>query len=735
MEAAVNAALLAIALAWRWIIGRVLRAWGERVAGRRSAIDHPGLDLLIGLLAGWLGFSVWSAVIARTVGTAMPLRVFALVELLVVGAIGIREMALRREGWRPSVPDRQTLIRAATIVVLFAALALPTMFTFVSDGADHDQHVAWAVEIAHQGVVPGRYEGTDAAMDYPLGFHALAASASATIVSPAIVVNVLPLLASILVVAMICAAVRAIATGGASADRSGHGGTDLVLLEAGCSVALALALFSGHFSVWIRYVIIPRHVGGLCHLVPVLVWASALAGPASSPGGGSRRAAALQVTGLVVSGALIAALNPTLVILQAVLCTIALLTVIARRGIDWAGSAVGIAAGAVLSLAVIAADPYLARRAGVPGLRPAPAPYLQEIQADFGRNFTGRTCLTAPCVARAATSWQARAHAAEPWAALTIGALELFHLPPAPLRYDVPAPGRHRFPDLTGVGLAPVHGRAAPYVFASLPLLFVAAVLWTRHRALGWAAVSLGAAIAIDGSLRGLLRALIDPDDPALRLLPYYVDISSAVLFSQLLWPLLLVGVVCAGWSADTARRRWLRLGAAFAILVPLAVSAAGPVAQNMAWGRPFAVPSRADVAALDRLERRIVPEGETFLVASRATTGFGERWMFPADDALFFYLHARRPTLFLYFLDHTARYGVAGLETTCAALQAGAGDTLLTRHRARWAIAAGPPPAAVRAVGQRMLCDRRFAEWFPAMRPAGSDGQLTIVELWPDPR
>ena len=221
MDAPVNAALLAIALAWRWGVGRLLRGSGERVTGRRGAIDHPALDLLIGLLAGWLAFAVWSAVITRVVGTAVPLRLFALVELLAVAAIGTREIALRRESWRLSLPHRHTLIRLATIVVLFLALAPRAIFTFTSETTDQDQHVAWAVEIAHQGVVPSHYEGTDAAIDYPLGFHALAASASATIVSPAIVVNVLPLLTSILVVAVICAAVRAVAIGGPPADGSG----------------------------------------------------------------------------------------------------------------------------------------------------------------------------------------------------------------------------------------------------------------------------------------------------------------------------------------------------------------------------------------------------------------------------------------------------------------------------------------------------------------------------------
>jgi len=41
----------------------------------------------------------------------------------------------------------------------------------------------------------------------------------------------------------------------------------------------------------------------------------------------------------------------------------------------------------------------------------------------------------------------------------------------------------------------------------------------------------------------------------------------------------------------------------------------------------------------------------------------------------------------------------------------------------------------AVPRVGRRVFCGRTLREWFPAMRAAGTDGRLTIVELWTDPR
>jgi hypothetical protein len=511
-----------------------------------------------------------------------------------------------------------------------------------------------------------------------------------------------------------------------------------VLLEAGCAGALSLALFSGAFSVWPRYLVTGRQVAGLAQLVPILVVLIALlpAGPTASarPSWAARRSA-LIVAALIASGALAAALNPVLVPLQAVLCGVALAVAALRRQIAWTGVATGVALGGALGVAVVASDPYLGRRASLPGLRPPAATYLAALQADFARAFTGRSCLSPGCAIQGLASPVTLAVAREPLLAVTRGAAELLFMAPAPLRYDQAAHGRHRFPDLTGVGLAPVHGRVAPYVFALLPLAFIVAAMTARHRRLLAALGAVAAAIALDAGIRGVLRALVDPADPGLRLLPYYADVAAAIAFTQILWPLLLVGVAFAGAPRDSARRRWLRLGAAAAVLVPLGVSAAGPVAHAMRWTRILDAPSRADLAALGRLERTVVPVGDAFLIASRVGAASGERWIAPADDAVLFYLHARRPALFLYFLDHSARHGSAGLEATCAALQSGAGDTPLAQHRARWAIAAGPPAQAVPTVGRRILCGRRLGEWFPAMRAAGSDGRLTIVELWTDPR
>ena len=82
MEVAANAALLACALAWRGVVGWVVRARAERFAGGRLGVDHPALDLLIGLLAGWTAFAIWSTLFKRALGTSAPLVVFALSALV-----------------------------------------------------------------------------------------------------------------------------------------------------------------------------------------------------------------------------------------------------------------------------------------------------------------------------------------------------------------------------------------------------------------------------------------------------------------------------------------------------------------------------------------------------------------------------------------------------------------------------------------------------------------------------
>ena len=98
---------------------------------------------------------------------------FAIVELLVI-ACGARRPGelvttprLRREG--AGRPASRPSVRVATFAALAAGLANADIVSFRSDNIDHDQHVAWTMEIAHQGVVPDRYEATDTVDRLPAG--------------------------------------------------------------------------------------------------------------------------------------------------------------------------------------------------------------------------------------------------------------------------------------------------------------------------------------------------------------------------------------------------------------------------------------------------------------------------------------------------------------------------------------------------------------------------------------
>ena len=540
---------------------------------------------------------------------AEPPFAFAIVELLAIAALAGWQRTATWPTATALTPSVQAMVRVGTFVALVAGLTTGDIVRFRSDNTDQDQHVAWTMETAHRGAVPDAYEGTDAVIDYPLGLHALAVSAASALVSPTIVLNALPLLTTLLVIALtICSAAVALAADRRLEERAPPP-LALVLLEAGCVIALSLALFSGHFSVWPRY---PgqRPPGGraLSPGAGARVFRRAAAGVRRvrlDPRRGSSTRRRSSWPDFIASGALAAALNPVLVPLQAVLCGVALVTAALRRQVTWSGVAPGLAIGGALrarragerSLPVAARQP--ARPAAAAGAVSGP------VQADFARAYTGRSCVTPACIGRALVSPTALAVASEPLLALAAGASELLSTRPAPLRYDRPAPGRHRFPDLTGIGLAPVHGVAARTVFAMLPWLFAAAALATRHRRLLAAAGAIAAAIAIDAGIRGVLRAVTDQDDPGLRLLPDYTDVAAAILFTQVLWPLLLVATAFIGAARDTPRRRSLRLATAAVVLVPLAVTAAGPVTRGMPFRRILDEPSRADLASVDRLEAR----------------------------------------------------------------------------------------------------------------------------------
>ena len=112
MDAALNAACLAAALLWRAAVGRVLRRTVERLVGVPARVEHPLLDLLIGVLAGWLGFAVWSAVLKRAMGVGAPPAAFAIVELLVIAALAGWQLFTTPPSVKAWTPSLHTAVRA-----------------------------------------------------------------------------------------------------------------------------------------------------------------------------------------------------------------------------------------------------------------------------------------------------------------------------------------------------------------------------------------------------------------------------------------------------------------------------------------------------------------------------------------------------------------------------------------------------------------------------------------------
>jgi hypothetical protein len=112
MDAALNAACLTAALVWRAIVGRVLRRTVERLVGAPARVEHPLLDLLIGVLVGWLGFAVWSAVLKRAMGVGAPPAAFAIVELLVIIVLVGRQLFTTPLSAQTLMPSLHTAVRA-----------------------------------------------------------------------------------------------------------------------------------------------------------------------------------------------------------------------------------------------------------------------------------------------------------------------------------------------------------------------------------------------------------------------------------------------------------------------------------------------------------------------------------------------------------------------------------------------------------------------------------------------
>ena len=211
MDTTLNAACLAVALLWRAIVGRVVRrSWSVWPGPRRGS----SIRCSICSSACWRDGSASPCGPPSSSAPLVSARhrfAFAIVELLAIAALAGWQRTATWPTATALAPSVQTMVRVGTFVALVAGLTTGDIVRFRSDNTDQDQHVAWTMETAHRGAVPDAYEGTDAVIDYPLGLHALAVSAASALVSPAIVLNALPLLTTLLVIALICSAAVALA--------------------------------------------------------------------------------------------------------------------------------------------------------------------------------------------------------------------------------------------------------------------------------------------------------------------------------------------------------------------------------------------------------------------------------------------------------------------------------------------------------------------------------------------
>jgi hypothetical protein len=716
-EAAVRLAVSFTALVW---LGRGLRLGWERGFGasRFAVWREPAWDGLIGwlfALVSLLLFSLlWKRGIASVepVGRALPAGWLALAALL----------SLPRSLRRAAAPSRRDFAKLGGFLAAFAWLAGGHLGALQPYSSDPEQHVAWLTQLQLHGFVPDAYWQTDAPITYPMGFAALAHALGALsgLAAPTLIA-LLPPFVSLLVVYLVVVAARDLA-GARQPQRSDSALFALLVL------ALASAFDSAQFSAWNVYEGTGRLAAGALHVV-ALIAGLAVASGAVRLGAEPKPGATggLLVFAALVTTALVALLNPTHLPLHAVLWAVVGVAAWLRapRG---EGGATRVLAGAIAAvltaLALLAADGVTARRGlGIGEIDPA----LARVEAEFDAGFTGRTCREPGCVARVVF---------EPatWAALALPARVVVEGPvralvePAYDRFGAPwVRGPRSFPDLTGTALGPLHGLAR-WLAVPLPLLLAWGLWRPDERGSGWTLALGGVLVAasLDAAVRAALRAWVDPDDAALRLLPDYANRASAVLFAQAFWPLVAAGL------AFRARSRAL-VGVTVAVLLAVLVSAQSELADRRGpLARLRAGPSAGDIADLRALEAEHVPNGENYLVSSHIATSNRERWLVPIDASSPLYVQAARPALFLYHLSSGARVAAVDFETTCRVVRAGAPAPLMSEYRARWvALLARDETAARIAFGARRFCAHRMDELFPNASLAGYRGRVALFRLW----
>lgn len=717
-EAAARLALGFVLLAW---LGRGLRGAVERRAGTASFAvwRDPAWDGLVGWLVATAGLLLFSLLWKRGLGQAGP--VGPLVPLAgIAAAVGL---AWAGGSLQAAVPSRRWFGRLGGFLAVFALLAAGHLGARRPYSSDPEQHIAWLTQVRLHGFVPDVYWQTDAPITYPLGFAALAHTLGAFSGAAApVLVAALPALASVLVVYLVLVATRALVPG-QTAGRGEPLRFALLLLAA------ASVFDATQFSGWNVYEGTGRLAAGPLHVVPLLVLFAAAAGASRlRPSGGPvARPGALLVFVCLASTALLALLNPSHLPLHAVLWAVALgLTAARARPRLQAGPVgLGLLAGGAVALALLAADGVTARR-GL-GLGEVDSS-LARVEAEFDRGLAGETCRTPACILSAALQPGVWGAAAVPARVLVEGPVRAL-VQPGWSRFDAPwVRGPRAFPDLTGTGLAPLHGGLTRWLLVPVPLA-LAWVLWRRReRGGGWALAlaALLVAASLDAAVRAALAVWVDPDDAPLRLLPSYASRGAAVVFAQSFWPLAVGGLVLGARSRPAAAL------AAVALLAALSAAQFELAGRRGEVARWRGGPSAADVADLRALEAAHIPPGEHYLVTAHATDSNEERWLIPLDPSSPLYAQAGRPALFHYHLSSGARLTGADLEATCRALRPETPAPLLAAHRARWvALLARDEGAARITFIARRFCGRRYAVVFPEARFVERRGRVALFQLW----
>jgi len=709
-----------VLLAW---LGRGLRLACERALGaaRFGVWRDPVWDGLVGWLFAMamllLGSLVWKRgfASAEPIGLALPIVWLALAAVL----------TLPRRFRAAASPTRREFARLGGFLSAFAWLAGGHLGVRRPYSSDPEQHVAWLTQLELFGFVPDAYWQTDAPITYPMGFASLAHSLSAVAGATAAEwIALIPPFASALLVYLAVAAARELI--GRREPRRGD-----AWLFALVFVALASALESAQFSGWNVYEGTGRLAAGPLHAVPLMALFAAASGAVRLQTPGASRAGAragLWAFACAATTALVILLNPSHLLLHTVLWAVAIGAALLASG--WGvhglrGVAIGVVAGCVVGVALLAADGVSARRVlGIGEVDPA----LARVEAEFDTGFGGQTCWSPRCILSAGLRLGSLASFATPARVVVEGPVRVF-VQPEYDRFRIPWVGGPRsFPDLTGSGVAPLHGLAR---WTALPLPFwFAWVLWRsrerRHSGWTYALAALLLAASLDAAARAALRAWVHPDDAALRLLPDYATRAAAVAFAQSFWPLAVAGLV---FGTRSVRGRAVA-AAVLAIVFLTAQSELGTRrAELERWRRG---PDSRDIADLRALEAVHVPPGEHYLVSSHVTESNRERWIVPIDLSSSLYARAARPALFLYHLSSGARVTAADLEQTCRSVAPGRPSPLMAAYRARWValiLREGRAPRV--ALGARRFCKRPFDVLFPDAELAGVRGRVALFRLW----